>query len=144
MEGLRAELQAMFQEFTQQMQQPRRRRRQSPEPEAGRSTSGEDDQTPEFSWNELLQDIPTAPPLAEDSHGKVYKLAEEVKKRAALITAGRDLHDIHTVLHLIGHWNELQPTTQNYAAHRLRLLYVAITKGWPAALFYDQKGADEF
>jgi hypothetical protein len=60
------------------------------------------------------------------------------------MTAGRDLHDIHTVLHLIGHWNELSPVTQFYAAHRLRLLYVPITKGWPAALFYDQQGADEF
>jgi hypothetical protein len=29
-------------------------------------------------------------------------------------------------------------------AHRMRLLYVAITKGWPAALYYDQEGADEF
>jgi hypothetical protein len=26
----------------------------------------------------------------------------------------------------------------------MRLLYVAITKGWPAALFYDQQGGDEF
>jgi hypothetical protein len=26
----------------------------------------------------------------------------------------------------------------------MRLLYIAITKGWPAALFYDQQGTDEF
>jgi hypothetical protein len=26
----------------------------------------------------------------------------------------------------------------------MRLLYVAVTKGWLAALFYDQQGADEF
>jgi hypothetical protein len=26
----------------------------------------------------------------------------------------------------------------------LRLLYIAITKGWPAALYYDQQGTDEF
>jgi hypothetical protein len=26
----------------------------------------------------------------------------------------------------------------------MRLLYIAITKGWPAALFYDQQGGDEF
>jgi hypothetical protein len=82
--------------------------------------------------------------LAEDSHGKVYKLAKEVKRREALMIAGRDLHDVNTILHLIGHWNELQPLTQNYAAHCLHLLYIAITKGWPSALFYDQQGADEF
>jgi hypothetical protein len=37
------------------------------------------------------------------------------------MTAGRDLHDINTVLHPVGHWDELNYTTQNYAAHRLRL-----------------------
>jgi hypothetical protein len=26
----------------------------------------------------------------------------------------------------------------------MRLLYIAFTKGWPAALFYDQQGTDEF
>jgi hypothetical protein len=26
----------------------------------------------------------------------------------------------------------------------MRLLYIAVTKGWPAALFYDQQGTDEF
>jgi hypothetical protein len=60
------------------------------------------------------------------------------------MTAGRDLHDIHMVLFLVAHWTQLEQPARNYAAHRLRLLYVAITKGWPAALFYDQQGADEF
>jgi hypothetical protein len=29
-------------------------------------------------------------------------------------------------------------------AHRMRLLYIAVTKGWPEAVYYDQQGADEF
>jgi hypothetical protein len=49
-------------------------------------------------------------------------LVKEVKRRAELMTPGRDLHDINTTLHLIGHWTEFSITTQNYAAHRLRLL----------------------
>jgi hypothetical protein len=60
------------------------------------------------------------------------------------MTAGRDLHDIHTILHAPAHWDSLQQGSRNYTAHRLRLLYIAITKGWPAALYYDQQGADEF
>jgi hypothetical protein len=80
-------------------------------------------------WENLTQDIPPAPELANESWPKVHKLAREVKRPAAVITAGRDLHDIHTVLHLLAHWDTLHPVTRNYAAHRLRLLYVAITKG---------------
>jgi hypothetical protein len=60
------------------------------------------------------------------------------------MTAGRDLHDLHTVLTLLAHWDHLLPKAKDYAAHRLRLLYIAITKGWQAALFYDQQGEDEF
>jgi hypothetical protein len=96
------------------------------------------------TWEELLVDLPLAPELPAASIPKILKLAKEVKRRSQVITAGRDLHDIHTVLYLIGHWNALQPPAQHYAAHRLRLLYVAITKGWPAALYYDQQGPDEF
>jgi hypothetical protein len=33
---------------------------------------------------------------------------------------------------------------RNYTAYRLRLLYIAVTKGWPAALYYDQEGANEY
>jgi hypothetical protein len=58
------------------------------------------------------------------------------------MTAGRDLH--HIVLHLLAHWECIHTVTQQYAARRLRLLYVAVTKGWPAALYYDQQGANEF
>lgn len=31
-----------------------------------------------------------------------------------------------------------------YAAHRMMLLYIAITKRWPAALYYEQQGTDDF
>jgi hypothetical protein len=60
------------------------------------------------------------------------------------MTTGQDLHDIHTTLFLVAQWLGLQPAACNYTAHRLQLLYIAVTKGWPAALFYDQQGADEF
>jgi hypothetical protein len=36
-------------------------------------------------------------------------------------------------------WPSLTEYTQRYATHHLRLLYVAVTKGWSAALFYDQQ-----
>jgi hypothetical protein len=26
----------------------------------------------------------------------------------------------------------------------MRLLYIAVAKGWPAALYYNQQGEDEF
>jgi ribonuclease BN (tRNA processing enzyme) len=64
--------------------------------------------------------------------------------RVALMTAGRGMHDIHTILITAAHWDHLLPPARHYVAHRMRLLYVAITKGWPAALYYDQQGADEF
>jgi hypothetical protein len=56
----------------------------------------------------------------------------------------RDLHDIQTILHLLAHWDHLQLSTTKYAAHGLPLLYIAVTKGWPAALYFDQQGTDEF
>jgi hypothetical protein len=31
-----------------------------------------------------------------------------------------------------------------YTQHRLRLLYLAATRGWPAAIYYDTHGYDEF
>lgn len=71
--------------------------------------------------------------------------APDVSKcRAAIMTTGRDLHDIHTLLHLVGHWAGLDNATRSYRAHRMRLLYIAIAKGWQAALDYDQQGTDEF
>jgi hypothetical protein len=53
------------------------------------------------------------------------------------------LHDIYTVLHLLAHWEVLQASTRNYVVHRLRLLYIAVTKGWPAAVLRSE-GFDEF
>jgi hypothetical protein len=58
--------------------------------------------------------------------------------------AGHDMHNIHTTLFLVAQWSELHQPARNYTAHRLRLLYIAVTKGWPAALYYDQQGADEY
>jgi hypothetical protein len=58
--------------------------------------------------------------------------------------SNRDLHDIHTVLHTVSAWEQLPESAKGYAAHRMWLLYIAITKGWSAALFYDQQGEDEF
>jgi hypothetical protein len=39
----------------------------------------------------------------KELHVKIFMLAREVKHRAAMVTAGRDLHDIHTTLHLLNH-----------------------------------------
>jgi hypothetical protein len=71
-------------------------------------------------------------------------LAKELKRRATMMTAGRDLHDIHTVLHMVSALEQLPGSAKGYAAHRMSLLYITVTKGWPAALFYDQQGEDEF
>jgi hypothetical protein len=60
------------------------------------------------------------------------------------MTAGRDLHDIHTILYLVSAWDNLTESAKAHAIHRMQLLYIAITKGWPAALYYDQQGTDEF
>lgn len=60
------------------------------------------------------------------------------------MTADRDLHDIHSALHRGTVARAPASDSCNYVAHRMRLLYVAVTKGWLAALFYDQQGADEF
>lgn len=61
--------------------------------------------------------------LSYQSVPKIHKLARKVKSLASLLTARRDLHDIHTTLHLLAHRSALSEATQRYAAH-LRLLYV--------------------
>jgi hypothetical protein len=38
----------------------------------------------------------------------------------------------------------LHTLLKRYAAHRLKLLYIAATRGWPATIYYDQQGADEY
>jgi hypothetical protein len=83
----------------------------------------------ETAWESVLEALPTAPPFEEGSVPKLFKLAQELRRRSALMTAGRDLHDITTVLHLAGHWTQLRPESRTYVAHRMRLLYIAITRG---------------
>jgi hypothetical protein len=61
----------------------------------------------------LLEDLPAAPPVLESLWVKIFKLAKELKRRTALMTAGRDLHDIHTVLYIVAQWPELQQVTKN-------------------------------
>jgi hypothetical protein len=95
-------------------------------------------------WATFGEELPTRPPPPEDGLAKLFKLAKKLKRRAAMMTAGRDLHDIHTVLHMVSAWEQLPESAKMYASHRIRLLYIAITKGWPAALFYDQQGEYEF
>jgi hypothetical protein len=48
----------------------------------------------EISWESILEGLPTAPPFNEESTAKLYTLAQELRRRSALMTAGRDLHDI--------------------------------------------------
>jgi hypothetical protein len=60
------------------------------------------------------------------------------------MTAVRDVHNIHTSLHLVSYWNDLQHPTRQYVQHRLCLLYLAATRGWPATIYYDTHGSDEF
>jgi hypothetical protein len=67
-----------------------------------------------------------------------------VARLGKLMTAGWDMHDIHTALHLVSYWDSLQPSTRQYVQHRLRLLYLAATRGWPMAIYYDTHGSDKF
>jgi hypothetical protein len=137
---LRDEMHQLFQTSQQiQVIAPAQPAEHLPQPEEPRA-----EPEPELLWEQLLEELPASPPLQEVSWPKVYKLARELKRRASLMTVGRDLHDIHTVIHTAAHWQHLQPATKYYIVHRMRLLYVAITKGWPVALFYDQQGGDEF
>jgi hypothetical protein len=45
---------------------------------------------------------------------------------------------------LVSYWPDLQEVTRSYTQHRLRLLYLAATRGWPAAIYFDTHGSDEF
>jgi hypothetical protein len=130
----------MFQELTAQLQKSFPQLEQTQQPDLP------SDQVPEqdIPWSSILDDLPAAPALSDASVEKIFKLAKELKRRTALMTAGRDLHDMHTTLYPVAHWEHLQETARNYTAHRLRLLYVEVTEEWPAALFYDQQDADEF
>jgi hypothetical protein len=84
------------------------------------ATSREGD-AQQWSAPALVDDLPPAPELTPVAASRLLKLAREVKRLAALMTTGRDLHDIHTLLHWIAQWPQLPETTQRYAAHRLKL-----------------------
>lgn len=77
----------------------------------------------ELDWEELIEGISAGPVTELEEDAKILRLAREVKRLASLMTAGRDLHDIQTTLHLVAHWPHLQQTSRHYAQHRLRLFY---------------------
>jgi hypothetical protein len=116
--------QAMFQQFREELQGSQHRHRpQSTNSEQRRSSSREDpgQEPDDHAWDELLVDLPLAPELPQATVSKIFKLAEEVKRRAQVITAGRDLHDTHMILYLIGHWDALQPQARHYASPEVTL-----------------------
>jgi hypothetical protein len=99
---------------------------------------------PDLDWEVLREDLPTGPLSDLEDDRKIFKLAKEVARLGKLMTAGRDLHDIHTTLHLVSFWDSMPQPTRLYTQHRLRLLYLAATRGWPAAIYYDTHGSNEF
>jgi hypothetical protein len=99
-EGLRRDLRA----------QPRHRQHDSPE--RSPEPPGLDDPPLPEEHFDLLADLPAVldgPPVIPI---KIFKLAKELKRRAVLMTAGRDLHDIHTVIYMAAHWDTLHPTAR--------------------------------
>jgi hypothetical protein len=60
------------------------------------------------------------------------------------MSAGRALHDIHTTLNLLSYWPHLSLPTRRNTLHRLRLLSLTSTKGWPAAVHYDTQVSDKY
>jgi hypothetical protein len=132
----------MFQELTQQLMQTIH----PPDHSAQTQEQPHPEEQPEeeLQWQSIIEDLPAAPQLQESSWPKIFRLAKELKRRAQIMTAGRDFHDIHTVLYIVAQWADLLQPTRNYVAHRMRLLYIAVTKGWPAALYYDQQGTDKY
>jgi hypothetical protein len=144
MEDFRQEIKAMFQQLTQEVMQTIQTHPAAQAPQDPDQFIHDDGTEEELSWPSILEDLPAAPLVSEAAWSKLFKLAKELKRRSLLMTAGRDLHDIHTVLYMAAHWPDLNQPAKNYLAHRMRLLYIAITKGWPAALYYDQQGTDEF
>jgi hypothetical protein len=94
-----------------------------------------------MDWDTISEDLPAMPLLQDQSWPK---LAKKLKRKAAPMTAGRYLHDIHSILYLVAAWDNLTESAIAYATHRMRLLYIVVTKGWLAALYYDQQRTDEF
>jgi hypothetical protein len=142
MQHLREEVHGMFQQLSQQIQTLLPSASHTPRHSSTRDPE-EQQQPDDYHWEPLADDLPAAPAFREESLGKIaWQL--ELKQRAGLMTAGRDLHDIHTMLHVVAHWDHLSVPSRNYTAPCMRLLYLAITKGWPLALQYDQLGFEEF
>jgi hypothetical protein len=56
---------------------------------------------PDLEWETFRDDLPSGPLVEVEEDAKVFKLAKEVARLGKLMSAGRDLHDIHTTLHLV-------------------------------------------
>jgi hypothetical protein len=65
---------------------------------------------------DLASDLAAAPPSASESYTNIFKLTKEVKRRTDMMTAGRDLHDIHTALQFLVHWDHLSVPSRTYIA----------------------------
>lgn len=77
------------------------------------------------------------------SDAKVFHLAGQLKTLRVGIPAGRDVHDVDANLYILLLWPDLTPAVKKYAFNRAQLLYVALTKGWPAALQLDGAYGDD-
>jgi hypothetical protein len=121
MEEFRTEIRNMFSDLATQLRQSLQTQASQEEDNPLQEQPEEQQQELDMTWTTIMEELPSAPVISEVSWPKLFKLARELKRRAALMTAGRDLHDIHTVLFLVAHWPQLQQPTRNYAAHRLRL-----------------------
>jgi hypothetical protein len=126
MDEIRTEFRNMLQEFPQQLLQSIQAIRTTTEDHES-ETQQDEPPMQDFQWESIIEELPAATVLAEQSRPKILKLTRQVKRKATPVTAGRDLHDIHTLLYLVSHWEHLQIPARNYAPHRLRLLYVAVT-----------------
>lgn len=83
---------------------------------------------PDPAGDLLTEELPAYPLPTEDSWPKLHELARELKRRAALMTAGSNLHNIHAMLYLVSAWEHLSDAAHAYAAHRMSLLYIAVMK----------------
>jgi hypothetical protein len=66
----------------------------------------------------------------------MVKLSREVKRLANLMAAGRDLHDIHTILRLLSQWPTLRSAQAETSLH-------SGNQGMAPAIYYDQQSPDE-
>jgi hypothetical protein len=99
----------------QQPQPGPSQRDQSPEGEPTQRAAWTEDI--EAQWLALADDLPLAPELTPLAVTKLVKLSREVKRLANLMTAGRDLHDIHTILHLLSQWPTLRSAQAETSLH---------------------------